>query len=266
MSKRDPDSVGSPIDQLSNKDLSLAGKQDAKNDGPHCSSTHNLASFTPSHPTRDSLEPSLSASVGPGNSPLETTHCPSQQIMSCSRPHVSDKDKQNQSNSPDCPVAAKVPKKGILKTKDTSRNHVADAPLRFDEMNILATLHPVGKDYGHMKIDEPKTPFERASLAQEHDSHPDLVDADGAAVDLDPNELANKLQGVRRRCSVSEGSEEGSEGGKMSSDSEDNLSPNEQEKKKKFQESRKKHYNEFSRIQEARKLMQQDDDDEDDEK
>lgn len=155
----------------------------------------------------------------------------------------------------------KKPAKGILKSSSSFetteatkciRRSQGDKATKWDEMNIIATLHPPNKDYGHMKIEEPKTPFEREVPEDEIDSG------------VDPSILIEKISTIDKVSSrpleirgVDEGNDD--------SDEEIEETEEEREARKAFEMKRKAHYNEFYAAKVARKLIEEDCDDDDDE-
>uniref|UniRef100_UPI00358E46AB protein phosphatase inhibitor 2-like n=1 Tax=Myxine glutinosa TaxID=7769 RepID=UPI00358E46AB len=161
-------------------------------------------------------------------------------------------------------MAKQIPKRGILKHK--SDDFIGQAAVvaqeddedmkksqKWDEMNILATYHPAGKDYGMMKIDEPNTPYNRSASGEDGSSDDELD------TKLQASELGSRLAQVSetdapRRTAIDECD---------SSSDDEELSPEEHEKKKKFEMHRKMHYNEGQFIRKARALLEEEEEEED---
>ncbi|NXX91501.1 IPP2 inhibitor, partial [Centropus bengalensis] len=145
-------------------------------------------------------------------------------------------------------------------------SHFSKKSQKWDEMNIMATYHPAGKDYGWMKIDEPSTPY-HSMVGDEEDAVSDSESNEPLKPDVLSKKLAAAAEGkgpkiIARQEESSEEEEEDEE-----------LTPEEREKKKQFEMKRKMHYNEGQNIKLARQLIEkelrgeeeEDDDDEDEE-
>ncbi|XP_023218701.1 protein phosphatase inhibitor 2-like [Centruroides sculpturatus] len=145
----------------------------------------------------------------------------------------------------------KKPAKGILKHSKSLDQHDINRQqdIKWDEMNILQTLHPADKDYGHMTIDEPKTPYN-------YYKDEDLSGTEKLAIN--PSLLAEKIQeGAEKPPKVMTET--------SSSEEEEDETEEERAKRKLFEYKRKTHYNEFYAVKLARKLMSADEDEDEDE-
>lgn len=131
-----------------------------------------------------------------------------------------------------------------------------DKDIKWDEMNILQTLHPPDKDYGHMKIEEPKTPY--AYYSEESEGH---SDSELKVKEIDPENLAELLSKTTKEAF----SFDDDAAGKFEDDDDEmgeedlaGLTEEEKERRKDFDSKRKKHYNEYQMVKLARKLMEDD--------
>uniref|UniRef100_A0A1B0FGF4 Protein phosphatase inhibitor 2 n=1 Tax=Glossina morsitans morsitans TaxID=37546 RepID=A0A1B0FGF4_GLOMM len=155
----------------------------------------------------------------------------------------------NDESSTGAGVNGKRPKKGILKTSSSFDRTGASCrkSAKFDELNVLQTFHPSDKDYGHMKIDEPKTPY-------------NYIDPDPQRDQLDAELLAEKLRIAANTQTPSFGDDD-------VSDDEFEGTTEEKARRMEFERRRKEHYKEFEAVKLARKLIEEEladvDDDED---
>lgn len=115
--------------------------------------------------------------------------------------------------------------------------------IKWDEMNILQTLHPPDKDYGFMKIDEPKTPFSYTEVEGASGTEGSSSTIKPVVQTLDPEAVIQKIQAKERRLSIDDSAALGHSVDE--DEDEENLTEEEKHKRREFETKRKSHYNEF---------------------
>ncbi|XP_030565036.1 protein phosphatase inhibitor 2 [Drosophila novamexicana] len=130
--------------------------------------------------------------------------------------------------------------RGILKVGANLGDTVILKTAKFDEMNVLATFHPANKDYGHMIIDEPKTPF---------------VFDDDLPHDLDTTTLMEKLRLAAQSETPAFGIDADSDDSSVDEDFPESV--DEKVRRLEFERRRKLHYKEFLSVPLARRLIAQ---------
>ncbi|GAB1607955.1 protein phosphatase inhibitor 2-like [Argonauta hians] len=166
----------------------------------------------------------------------------------------------------------KRPKKGILKNSSSfdKPDHISRKETKWDEMNILATHHPPDKDYGHMKVDEPPTPYARLSDEEDEEEEGTSTSAPKSKVKLkgptdttdsggvSASRLRERLQDSKPAKVLSGTSTD------MGHDSSEEETEEMRQERLKFEKKRKLHYNEYQAVLLAKKLMEEEEDDDDD--
>ncbi|CAF1655806.1 unnamed protein product, partial [Adineta ricciae] len=111
----------------------------------------------------------------------------------------------------------------------------------------IATYHPIDKDYGHMKIEEPKTPYAPSDNIDE-DMDTGFNNNEAISSGVDPNALADRLN--ESSCGSS----------RISTDHSAKASTQDHsptlEQRKQFEQHRKEHYNEFEIVRLHKKQIE----------